>query len=178
MCIRDRLGSDLPLLLGITVVTAAIVFAGNLIADLLYGVVDPKIRRGAARDVYKRQMLHRAIKPKLSLAPSLSLRAADKPTPSAMMKGTVIGPVVTPPASNATAINSEGAKKDNRNSSTFRTVSIDVYKRQPRRGKPLRGRWNGISCAGIADLLSWGRPSRERGGAVPERWSERKGEAL
>ena len=69
-------------------------------------------------------MLHRAIKPKLSLAPSLSLRAADKPTPSAMMKGTVIGPVVTPPASNATAINSEGAKKDNRNSSTYRTVSI------------------------------------------------------
>ena len=43
------LGSDLPLLLGITVVTAAIVFAGNLIADLLYGVVDPKIRKGAAR---------------------------------------------------------------------------------------------------------------------------------
>ena len=48
--VRDAgLGSDLPLLLGITVVTAAIVFAGNLIADLLYGVVDPKIRRGAAR---------------------------------------------------------------------------------------------------------------------------------
>ena len=43
------LGSDMPLLLGITVVTAAIVFAGNLIADLLYGVIDPKIRKGAAR---------------------------------------------------------------------------------------------------------------------------------
>lgn len=43
------LGRDLPLLLGITVITAAIVFAGNLAADLLYGVVDPKIRRGAAR---------------------------------------------------------------------------------------------------------------------------------
>ena len=43
------LGSDLPLLLGITVLTAAIVFAGHLAADLLYGVVDPKIRRGAAR---------------------------------------------------------------------------------------------------------------------------------
>lgn len=43
------LGSDLPLLLGITVVSAAIVFGGNLIADLLYGVVDPKIRRGAAK---------------------------------------------------------------------------------------------------------------------------------
>ena len=43
------LGSDLPLLLGITVITAAIVFAGNLAADLLYGAVDPRIRRGAAR---------------------------------------------------------------------------------------------------------------------------------
>ena len=43
------LGSDLPLLLGVTVITAAIVFAGNLIADLLYGAIDPKIRRGAAR---------------------------------------------------------------------------------------------------------------------------------
>ena len=42
------LGSDLPLLLGITVITSAIVFAGNLIADLLYGAVDPKIRRRAA----------------------------------------------------------------------------------------------------------------------------------
>lgn len=43
------LGSDLPLLLGITVVSAAIVFGGNLVADLLYGAVDPKIRRGRAR---------------------------------------------------------------------------------------------------------------------------------
>ena len=43
------LGGDLPLLLGITVLTAAMVFAGNLAADLLYGAVDPKIRRGAAR---------------------------------------------------------------------------------------------------------------------------------
>ena len=39
----------MPLLLGITVITAAVVFAGNLIADLLYGVIDPRIRRGAAR---------------------------------------------------------------------------------------------------------------------------------
>lgn len=43
------LGSDLPLLLGITVITAAIVFGGNLVADLLYGAVDPRIRRGAAK---------------------------------------------------------------------------------------------------------------------------------
>lgn len=47
--VNAGLGSDLPLLLGITVVSAAIVFCGNLIADLLYGVVDPRIRRGAAR---------------------------------------------------------------------------------------------------------------------------------
>ena len=47
--VNAGLGSDLPLLLGITVVSAAIVFGGNFIADLLYGVVDPRIRRGAAR---------------------------------------------------------------------------------------------------------------------------------
>ena len=43
------LGGDLPLLLGITVITAAVVFGGSLAADLLYGAVDPKIRRGAAK---------------------------------------------------------------------------------------------------------------------------------
>lgn len=43
------LGSDLPLLMGITLITSAVVFGGNLAADLLYGVVDPKIRRRAAK---------------------------------------------------------------------------------------------------------------------------------
>lgn len=43
------LGSDLPLLMGITLITSAIVFGGNLAADLLYGAVDPKIRRRAAK---------------------------------------------------------------------------------------------------------------------------------
>ena len=43
------LGGDMPLLLGITVITAALVFGGNLTADLLYGVLDPRIRRGAAK---------------------------------------------------------------------------------------------------------------------------------
>ena len=42
------LGSDMPLLLGITVVTAALVFGGSLTADLLYGIIDPRIRKGAA----------------------------------------------------------------------------------------------------------------------------------
>ncbi len=40
------IGSDVPLLLGITVISAAIVFGGNLIANILYGLVDPRIRRG------------------------------------------------------------------------------------------------------------------------------------
>ena len=39
-------GSDVPLLMGITLITAAIVFMGNFIANLLYGVVDPRIRKG------------------------------------------------------------------------------------------------------------------------------------
>ena len=40
------LGSDTALLAGISVITAAVVFTGNTIATLLYGVVDPRIRRG------------------------------------------------------------------------------------------------------------------------------------
>ena len=43
------LGSDLPLLLGITVITSALVFGGNLAADLLYGLVDPRIRKGVGK---------------------------------------------------------------------------------------------------------------------------------
>ena len=43
------LGGDLPLLLGITVISAALVYGGNVAADLLYGAVDPRIRRGAAK---------------------------------------------------------------------------------------------------------------------------------
>lgn len=40
------LGSDIPLLMGITVISAAIVFAGNFIADILYEIIDPRMRRG------------------------------------------------------------------------------------------------------------------------------------
>ena len=39
-------GSDVPLLMGITLITAAIVFFGNFVANLLYGAVDPRIRKG------------------------------------------------------------------------------------------------------------------------------------
>ena len=43
------LGGDVPLLLGITVISAAIVFTGNLIADILYRAVDPRIGRDGRR---------------------------------------------------------------------------------------------------------------------------------
>lgn len=41
--------ADVPLLLGIAVFSAMFVFAGNLIANLLYGVFDPRIREGEQR---------------------------------------------------------------------------------------------------------------------------------
>ena len=42
------LGGDVPLLLGITMISAAIVFGGNLTANVLYQVVDPRIRKRRA----------------------------------------------------------------------------------------------------------------------------------
>ena len=39
-------GSVVPLLMGITLITEAIVFLGNFLANVLYGVVDPRIRKG------------------------------------------------------------------------------------------------------------------------------------
>lgn len=43
------LGGDVALLAGIAVFSAALVFGGNLIANVLYGVVDPRMRKGEAR---------------------------------------------------------------------------------------------------------------------------------
>lgn len=45
--ITAGLGSDASLLLGITMVSTLLVFAGNLIANILYGIVNPQIRRGS-----------------------------------------------------------------------------------------------------------------------------------
>ncbi|MCI6466272.1 MAG: ABC transporter permease [Faecalicatena sp.] len=42
------LGSDMPLLMAIAILSALIVFGGNMIADILYGIVDPRIRKGGA----------------------------------------------------------------------------------------------------------------------------------
>lgn len=41
------LGGDAPLLVGLALATVALVFAGNLAANLLYGLVDPRMRKGA-----------------------------------------------------------------------------------------------------------------------------------
>lgn len=40
------LNADVPLLLGIALCSAMFVFAGNLMANILYGVFDPRIREG------------------------------------------------------------------------------------------------------------------------------------
>lgn len=44
--VQAGLGGDVPLLLGIVLFSTLFVFIGNLIADLLYQVIDPRIRRG------------------------------------------------------------------------------------------------------------------------------------
>ena len=40
------MGSDVPLLLGITLFSALFVFTGNMLANIIYGIVDPQIREG------------------------------------------------------------------------------------------------------------------------------------
>ena len=40
------INADLPLLLGITIVTGTIVFVGNMLANLLYPFIDPRIKKG------------------------------------------------------------------------------------------------------------------------------------
>ncbi|WP_188631191.1 ABC transporter permease [Lentibacillus kapialis] len=44
--VEAGLGGDVPLLLGIVLCSTVFVFIGNLAADILYKVVDPRIRRG------------------------------------------------------------------------------------------------------------------------------------
>lgn len=41
------LNSDVPLLLAVTLASAVFVFVGNATADIIYGLVDPRIREGA-----------------------------------------------------------------------------------------------------------------------------------
>ena len=46
--IKAGLRGDLPLILAITIVTATIVFVGNLIANMLYPLIDPRIKEEVA----------------------------------------------------------------------------------------------------------------------------------
>lgn len=71
--------------------------------------------------------LQNEIRPKLSLAPFLSLRAEERPIPIAMINGTVIGPVVTPPESKATATKEDGATKESRSKNRYK-----IHKRNGR----------------------------------------------
>ena len=57
---------------------------------------------------------HSATRPKLSEPALRSLRICATPTPRARMKGTVMGPVVTPPESNAMPRKSASVKAASR----------------------------------------------------------------
>ncbi len=46
--VTAALGGDAPLLVGIALATSLIVFIGNLIANVLQGVIDPRVRAGAS----------------------------------------------------------------------------------------------------------------------------------
>ena len=44
--VQSGLRGDMPLFLGIALFSALFVFCGNLVANILYAVVDPQIREG------------------------------------------------------------------------------------------------------------------------------------
>ena len=44
--VQAGLRGDMPLLMGITIISVIFVFCGNLIADLLYFLIDPRLREG------------------------------------------------------------------------------------------------------------------------------------
>ena len=46
LAVNSVTDSDLPLIAGITLVTASIIIVANLVVDLLYAVVDPRVRLG------------------------------------------------------------------------------------------------------------------------------------
>ena len=83
--ITAGLGGDAPLLAGIAVVSAMLVFGGNLMANILYGVVDPRIRRG--------QMRERAGRPRIVREARDSARAEEALAPMPAMVGAGAGQV-------------------------------------------------------------------------------------
>ncbi len=69
-------------------------------------------------------MAQREIRPKLSSSAVLSPRTEAKPIPIAITKGTIIGPVVTPPESKATAKKSSWVKAAKINIREYKTIKI------------------------------------------------------
>jgi len=49
LAIEAILSRDYPVLMGLTLCTAVMVLIGNLLADMLYGVADPRIRLSGRR---------------------------------------------------------------------------------------------------------------------------------
>ena len=86
-------------------------------------------------------VLQMETRPKLSSLAFLSLRMEESPTPIAMMNGTVIGPVVTPPASNATERNDSGAKTE--------TIKRKRYRNNKMLDKRM---WNKIRAIAAASM--------------------------
>ncbi len=48
LTLQAALGEDIPLLVGITLCASVLVVLGNLLADVLYRVMDPRVREAAA----------------------------------------------------------------------------------------------------------------------------------
>ena len=44
--VQAGLRGDVPLLLGLVIISTTFVFAGNFIADIIYSIVDPRIKEG------------------------------------------------------------------------------------------------------------------------------------
>ncbi len=47
--VQAGIKGDLPLLMGIVIVSVLFVFSGNLLADVLYKVIDPRMKEGTAK---------------------------------------------------------------------------------------------------------------------------------
>ena len=45
--VQAGLKGDLPLLMGIVIISLIFVYTGNLIADILYRVIDPRVKGGS-----------------------------------------------------------------------------------------------------------------------------------
>ena len=51
MAVTAGLGGDMPLLMAIVVITACFVCAGNLLADVLHHIIDPRMRFGKGNKI-------------------------------------------------------------------------------------------------------------------------------